>query len=170
MIRACPPWFLPTSLPPMVRSCQVEFYTLQYATTVASMAPSAWTTAVQYLAWCPRHGAAATRALLESVPLTSQGIPDEQLALRVLRFCDLYGTPGQPLPCISGSCECAWRGQQCVCTAPIETKGLGMLPSLGDSLHSNALHKLDRPEKGLALLFSCAFSLHGQYGHHWFLP
>ena len=74
--------------------CQVEFYTLQYAASLTSMSVTSWSLAAQYLAWCPVHGRAAMRTLLERVPLTSGGLLDERLAKRVLRFCSLYGLQG----------------------------------------------------------------------------
>ena len=74
---------------------QEEFYTLQYATSLAT-SPSLWALAAQYMAWCPMHGQEAMRTLLLRVPLCSAGVPDEQLAMRVLHFCRLYRFPGAP--------------------------------------------------------------------------
>lgn len=71
-----------------------EFYTLQYAAALAST-PSMWSVAAQYLAWCPQHGAAAMRSLLERVPLSPAGslVPDEKLARHVLHYARLHDLP-----------------------------------------------------------------------------
>ena len=47
---------------------QTEFYLLEYAACLA-MSRQTWQLAAEYLAWCPVHGEAALKQLLEELPV-----------------------------------------------------------------------------------------------------
>jgi nuclear pore complex protein Nup85 len=62
-------------------SPQVEHYRLDYAMSLMPYRAT-WRLATQYLAWCPSHGAAALKLLLDRLPIAVPG-GDTQLAQKV---------------------------------------------------------------------------------------
>ena len=75
-------------------AAQAEFYLLEYAAALAS-APATWALAAEYLAWCPAHGEAALRALLERLPVAD----NDRLALRALQVRGVMrGPPSRAEP------------------------------------------------------------------------
>ena len=61
---------------------QVEFFVLEYAASLAG-GPTTWHLALQYLAWCPRHGEAVTAAIVDRVAESA----DPGTAAKLVRIC-----------------------------------------------------------------------------------
>jgi len=70
---------------------QVEHYRLDYAMSLMPYRAT-WRLATQYLAWCPSHGAAALKLLLDRLPIAVPG-GDTQLAQKALSVCRHHGGP-----------------------------------------------------------------------------
>jgi len=73
-------------LPPSLGGDQVEFYRLEY---VSSLMPHAltWRVAASYLAWCPAHGATVLEQLISRLPVHM----DSRLAFKALHVCEQHG-------------------------------------------------------------------------------
>lgn len=60
---------------------QVEFYTLEYADSLAA-SQQTWPLAAEYLAWCPVHGESSLIRLLENLPLASSS---DRMAMKAIQ-------------------------------------------------------------------------------------
>lgn len=60
---------------------QVEFYTLEYAESLAA-SQQTWPLAAEYFAWCPVHGESSLIRLLEGLPLASSS---DRMAMKAIQ-------------------------------------------------------------------------------------
>eukprot|EP00798_Chlamydomonas_sp_ICE-L_P023077 gene23077-30269_t len=89
---------------PLFGGDQVEYWRLLFAETLMSH-PSTWKLALDYLAWCPLHGADAAESFLEALPYGSE---NTQLVHRALHQCTEHNLSATANSiCRTAGC-CAW--------------------------------------------------------------
>ncbi|EFJ44604.1 hypothetical protein VOLCADRAFT_95258 [Volvox carteri f. nagariensis] len=72
---------------------QMEYFRLAWADSLLPNCMSGgWQLVLQYLAWCPQHGAAAVEALMEALPVDSRDVRTLEKALAACRRLGLGGS------------------------------------------------------------------------------
>ena len=90
---------------PHLGALQVEWFILELASALATSS-STWGPALEYLAWCRVHGAHATRALLDILPLGSKS---NSWSFRAAQFCSLQGLTDLECSLLSRQGALCWQ-------------------------------------------------------------